>query len=256
MNEDFSTKTKLNDLARWHVNEFVKELAQQLPRGSWLLDAGAGEGVYRRHFEHCEYRSIDLAVGESRWDYGHLDYVGPLHDMPIESGKFDAVLCTQVLEHLEFPRESVREMCRVLKPGGRLYLTVPMSQNEHQMPYDFFRYTSYGLRSICQQAGFEAVDVRPFGGMWTRWAYELPRGLAALPSSGLMSGKPSLGGVLALPLRQGLALTVRVLQMAFLEVEKFDPRPNDPWGWSCVAIKREAGEGAHKGWQAVSTTSR
>jgi len=63
-------------------------------------------------------------VGESRWNYANLDYVGSLHEMPIEDDLFDAVLCTQVLEHLEWPRESVKEMHRVLKPGGKLYMAL------------------------------------------------------------------------------------------------------------------------------------
>lgn len=126
------------------------------------MDAGAGESVYKNLFSHCDYKAINLAVGESKWNYANLDYIGPLHEMPIEDGIFDAVLCTQVLEHLEWPRESVREMHRFLRPGGVLYITVPMAQAEHQIPYDFFRYTSYGLRSICAHAGFDEIEVKPF----------------------------------------------------------------------------------------------
>lgn len=237
MNEDFSTRGRLQDLARWYVNGFVRRVAGELPAGSMVLDAGAGEGVYRRYFEHCQYRSIDLAVGEAGWDYSKLDYVGPLHQMPIESGIFDAVLCTQVLEHLEWPRESVAEMFRVLRPGGRLYLTVPMAQNEHQVPYDFFRYTSFGLKSICSRVGFRQVDVEPFGGMWARWAYELPRGLGKLPSTGLRVGRPSPLGIALAPAVVGMRALVRVTQAAFLVLDDIDSNRNDPWGWACTATK-------------------
>lgn len=237
MNEDFSTRGRLQDLGRWYVNGFVRSVAKSLSSGALVLDAGAGEGVYRSWFSHCEYRAIDLAVGESKWNYSHLDFVGPLHAMPIGDRAFDAVLCTQVLEHLELPLESLKEMHRVLRPGGRLFLTVPMAQNEHQVPYDFFRYTSYGLRSLCSRAGFSQVDVEPFGGMWARWAYELPRALRLLPPTGLRRGEISPVGVGLLPISLASRAVVRGLQGVFLLLDRVDADKSDPWGWSCVAMK-------------------
>ncbi|MGH6645911.1 class I SAM-dependent methyltransferase [Aquabacterium sp.] len=236
INEDFSQRSKIKDVGRWYITRFVQEVASHLPIQSMILDAGAGEGVYKRMFSHCHYKAIDLAVGDSEWDYSHLDYVGMLHDMPIEDGIFDAVLCTQVLEHLEWPRESVQEMHRVLKPGGKLFMTVPMAQNEHQTPYDFFRYTSYGLTSICKGAGFQQVSIKPFGGMWVRWAYELPRGMAVFPPL-RRNGKLNWSGVLWLPVKALALMFIRALQVSFLWLDRFDHEKNDPLGWSCEATK-------------------
>lgn len=237
INEDFSTRRKLQDVGRWYVTRFVENVAKSLPTGSSILDAGAGESVYKKHFSHCKYKAIDLAVGESRWNYANLDYVGPLHDMPIEDDVFDAVLCTQVLEHLEWPRESVKEMHRILKPGGKLYMTVPMAHSEHQIPYDFFRYTSYGLESICKHAGFHDIKINPFGGLWVRWAYELPRGLSIFPSTGFHEKKPHILGVALLPAKVVAFLLIRLLQIIFLWLDGFDKKKNDPFGWACVATK-------------------
>jgi ubiquinone/menaquinone biosynthesis C-methylase UbiE len=142
VNEDFTTRRKIADIGRWFINEFVEHVSGELPVGCSILDAGAGEGAYKKYFRHCNYKAVDLGVGDERWNYGNLDYVAPLHDLPIEDYTFDAILCTQVLEHLEYPRESVEEFYRVLKVGGKLYLTAPMAHVEHQTPYDFFRYTS------------------------------------------------------------------------------------------------------------------
>ena len=237
INEDFSTRSKLQDVGRWYITRFIDSVAKSLPVGSLLLDAGAGESVYKKLFSHCKYKAIDLAVGESSWNYANLDYVGSLHEMPIEDELFDAVLCTQVLEHLEWPRESVKEIYRVLKPGGRLYMTVPMAHTEHQTPYDFFRYTSYGIESICKHAGFHDVKITPFGGLWTRWAYELPRGLSIFPSTGLRSKTPSILGIVLFPFKAFAFIFVRFLQMIFLYLDRFDKDKNDPFGWGCEAKK-------------------
>ena len=237
INEDFSTRSKTRDVGRWYVTRFVKNVAKSLKKGSTILDAGAGESVYKKIFSHCNYKAIDLAVGESRWNYANLDYVGSLHEMPIEAELFDAVLCTQVLEHLEWPRESVKEMHRILKPGGSLYMTVPMAHPEHQAPYDFFRYTSHGLESICKHAGFQEIKITPFGGLWVRWAYELPRGLSIFPSAGIRSKKPTTLGIILLPCKIIILLFIRLLQIVFLWLDKFDNKKTDPFGWACEAKK-------------------
>src|SRR5437773_2389759 len=117
INEDFTKRPKLQDIGRWYVTEFVAGVAGSLPPETLVLDAGAGECAYKKYFSHCRYKAVDLAVGDNEWNYENLDYVAPLHDMPIEDGTFDVILSTQTLEHLEWPRESVREMHRVLKPG-------------------------------------------------------------------------------------------------------------------------------------------
>lgn len=237
INEDFSKRSKISDVGRWFITRYVQNVAKRLPVSSLILDAGAGESVYKNIFAHCNYKAIDLAVGESNWNYSSLDYVGHLHNMPIEDEVFDAILCTQVLEHLEWPRESVKEFYRVLKPGGRLFMTVPMAHNEHQTPYDYFRYTSFGLESICKHAGFHDIKIIPFGGLWVRWAYELPRGLSLFPSTGLSNKKPDIIGIALLPVRMIAKLIVRFLQLFFLWLDRFDKVKNDPFGWACEAKK-------------------
>ncbi len=62
VNEDFTTRRKFLDLARWFVNEFVKKVSSELPVGSSILDAGAGEGAYKKYFQHCNYKAADLAL--------------------------------------------------------------------------------------------------------------------------------------------------------------------------------------------------
>lgn len=231
----FTEPDKYQDLGRWHVTTFVRDVAAQLPAGTSLLDAGAGECAYRPLFAHCRYLGIDLAVGEREWDYGKLDAAARLERLPLRDGSVDAVLCTQALEHLEWPREAVAEFFRVLKPGGRLYLTAPMSHCEHQIPHDFFRYTSYGLRSLSTGAGFKNVEVSPFGGLPMRLAYELPRLLELFPAAGLRSGSLSWRGLLLLPLRLMLHALLGALQRLLVLTDRLDKVRNDPFGWTLTA---------------------
>lgn len=141
------------------------------------------------------------------------------------------------LEHLEWPRESVLEMFRVLKPGGKIFITVPMAQGEHQVPYDFFRYTSYGLKSILTHTGFSDVEIKPCGGFFTRWAYELPKIISIFPSTGLRKRDYNLLGIILLPFKISLIPIVRSIQFIFIQMDKFDKDKNFPFGWTCEAIK-------------------
>jgi SAM-dependent methyltransferase len=80
--------------------------------------------------------------------------------LPFVEESFDTVLCTEVLEHVADPGAVVREMARVLKPGGYVITTTPLYFPIHEAPYDFFRYTPYGLRYLFERAGFKIVELR------------------------------------------------------------------------------------------------
>jgi SAM-dependent methyltransferase len=235
--DDFTARSKLADIGRFYVNDFVEKVAASLPPGTSLLDAGAGECVYKKYFAHCNYKSVDLGIGEPNWNYSRLDYVAPLHELPIEDESFDAILCTQVLEHLQKPTESVKEMYRVLRSGGHLFVTAPMAHNEHQIPYDFFRYTSFGLKHICTEAGFREIRVTSMGGMFLRWAYEFPRLLIIFPETGMKDGKINLAGILIYPMKVALLIIIRFFQMIFIVLDRFDKIKNDPFGWKLIARK-------------------
>jgi len=237
LNEDFTAPSKLRDIGRWYVTQFVQNVARSLPPGTRLLDAGAGECVYKRFFSGARYLSVDAAIGNPSWNYHNLDCISALDRLPFHDQSFDAALCTQTLEHLEWPRESVQELFRVLKSGGTLYLTVPMAHHEHQVPYDFFRYTSYGLDSICRKAGFTSVQVTAFGGTFTRFAYEVSRVLSVFPSAGFRKGPYQLKGILCLPIRALLFLPTRLLQLLLIAMDGLDRKRDYPLGWGLVARK-------------------
>jgi SAM-dependent methyltransferase len=237
VSEDFTMRSKLADIGRFYITEFVKSVAQSLPGRTSLLDAGAGECAYKRYFSHCNYMSVDMAIGEANWNYSNVDCIVSLNKLPMKDESFDVVLCTQVLEHLQKPVESVKEMYRVLKRGGNLFLTAPMSHSEHQIPYDFFRYTSYGLRYLCSEAGFQEIDVAPMGGMFVRWAYEVTRVISIFPEVSVRRGIRAKNGLLWAPVKLICFFLVRFLQIILLNLDRFDKKKNDPFGWRVIGKK-------------------
>jgi SAM-dependent methyltransferase len=117
---------------------------------------------------------VDLALGDARWDYGGLDVLADLHSLPFRDGVADAVLATQTLEHLRDPRRFLAEAARVLRPGGRLFLTAPQGFREHQAPHDYWRFTRYSLRMLAEEAGFAEVEVEVLGGYFAFMGDRLP----------------------------------------------------------------------------------
>ncbi|MDC3196075.1 class I SAM-dependent methyltransferase [Flavobacteriaceae bacterium] len=235
--ENFLLKKKINDIGRWYVNRFVINVSKNTKIKKKLLDAGAGECAYKPLFKHLEYKSIDLGVGDDEWNYDFLDYKGELHNMPIPNDEFDYVLCTQVLEHLELPFESLKDLNRVLKPGGEIFISVPFCQNEHQEPYDFFRYTSYGLKSLLSRSGFKDIVVKPFGGRFMRWAWEAPRILSHLPKIKTKKNKFGIKSIFTIPIYLISLMIVRVFQLIMMYLDKFDKIKDDTLGWECHAVK-------------------
>lgn len=123
-----------------------------------VLDAGCGCMPYRPLFHVDHYVGVDVDVRGTRGQ-GRADVLFDGRTLPFGSMTFDGVLCTQVLEHVFEPERFLGELSRVLKPEGVLLLTVPFVWDEHEVPNDFARYSSYGLRALLERNGF-TVEVQ------------------------------------------------------------------------------------------------
>lgn len=154
--------------------------ATTVPSGSRVLDAGAGNQPYRDLFAHCDYESADFELIDK--PYARSTYVCSLDAIPVEDGRFDAVICNQVMEHLPRPAAALRELNRVLKPGGTMICTAPLFYEEHERPYDFYRYTQFGWRFMMEEAGFEILAIDWMEGYFGTVAYQLETAAKYLPT--------------------------------------------------------------------------
>jgi SAM-dependent methyltransferase len=171
-------KYKLNS-SRVHLEEFVRRAAGSVPQGSRVLDAGAGDCRYAHLFGAMTYESADF--GKVEKTYGRLTYECDLTTIPVESERYDLALLTQVLEHLPDPLAALRELHRILRPGHRLWLSQPLYYEEHEQPYDFYRYTQFGLRHLLQSAGFRIDEMFWLEGYVGTLAYQLELASRSLP---------------------------------------------------------------------------
>jgi len=149
---------------RSFLSSLLKAFAAGLS-GKRVLDMGAGTQQYRALFDHGNsYESCDLERGFH--GSARPDIVADIYAIPVESGTFDVVLMTQVLEHLEFPVKGLSEVHRVLRADGVLFLSVPQGAGDHFAPHHYFNYTRYGLRSVLEQAGFEIAEYHRLDGIF------------------------------------------------------------------------------------------
>ena len=219
------------DPGRAAVNDFVRRVAGRLPSGARVLDAGAGECIYRPLFPAGGYVAIDRGIGDGAWNYGKLDALADLERTPFAAGMFDAVLCTETLEHVARPGAVLRELRRVTRDGGTLVLTVPFLQPVHQAPHDYFRYTPFGLRHLLAEAGFEVVELSAAGGFFTFLRLQLGDLPAHLP----LGVRAGIGSLLSWPFRLAVRLLGAVLRVALGALERRDSAEVRPLHYLVVA---------------------
>lgn len=122
-----------------------------------VLDVGCGTKPYRDLFPDSDYVGIEVNRVSKYGSARHPDVYFDGRNFPIADGSVDSVLCSQVLEHVFEPAQFLGEIHRVLRPGGRLLLTVPFVWDEHEQPFDYGRYTSFGLEYLMSKAGFRQL---------------------------------------------------------------------------------------------------
>ena len=141
--------------ARKELYQFVKKNGAML--SGKVLDAGCGTKPYEKLIQCESYIGLEYDTDENRQNK-NADFFYDGHQFPFEDSSFDSVLCNQVFEHVFTPDEFMSEIARVLRPGGKLLITVPFVWDEHEQPFDFGRYTSYGIKSMLERHGFTILE--------------------------------------------------------------------------------------------------
>lgn len=182
---------KLNNI--YQRTEWVKSQLEELPRGSVLLDAGCGSQQFRRYCKHLIYKSQDFGqydiddkktlgsedggIGISKpYNYGEIDYLGDIWSIDEVENSFDAVLCTEVFEHIPYPAETVKEFSRLMKPGGKLIITVPSNCLRHFDPYFFYTgFSDRWFEKFLPEHQFEIDEIVPVGDYYSWLSVEIAR---------------------------------------------------------------------------------
>lgn len=214
--------------------------AETIPAGSLVLDAGAGDQVYRPLFAHTRYEAADFEQIEK--PYAKSTYVCDLTNIPVEDCRFDFIICNQVLEHLPEPLDALSELRRVLKPGGRAIFTVPFFYEEHEQPFDFYRYTQFAHRHLFSKAGFTILSLDWMEGYLGTVAYQLEgvaRNLPVRPSD----VAPGIAGWLTCPLIAALKLFSFAFSLILyrLDTKHRYTRKGYPKNYVLVVERDEAG---------------
>ena len=166
--------------------EWTEKAIKSIPSGYKVLDAGAGQCKNKAFCDHLEYLSQDFCqygeksdsdtleklvgyftpsdVEEGKWDTSKIDIVSDITDIPVCDNSFDAVICTEVFEHIIRPELAVKEFSRITRKGGLLIITAPACSGVHMAPFHFYYGISeFWYRGVLDEYGYDIVELKRNG---------------------------------------------------------------------------------------------
>ena len=156
---------------RWDA--FFDRAMREIAKERVVRDIGGAKpfhkdmAKYRGIFRDCDYKTVDVDPASKP------DIVGDIHNLGISSGSVDAVICRSVLEHVEDPKKAVSELRRILKKGGKLYVTVPFIHPYHGSGYkDYWRFSRDGVELLFRD--FKKVKIEHVRGFFGSLAILFP----------------------------------------------------------------------------------
>ena len=132
-----------------------------------LMDFGCGSKPYKSLFNVTEYIGVDFENEGHPHDNEQIDVYYDGKHLPFEDQYFDSVLCSEVVEHVFDLTMTLNEINRVMKTGGNILITCPFVWNEHEVPFDYARYTRFALKDILEKSGFEITHFAKSGNFIT-----------------------------------------------------------------------------------------
>jgi SAM-dependent methyltransferase len=237
MDKNLYSKIFINS-SRYYLDQFAREAGESIPNGALVLDAGAGNCPYKNLFSHTKYESADFCQVVK--EYGEITYVCDLNKIPVEDNRYDLIYCSQTLEHIPEPGEVLEEFFRILKPGGSLWLSAPLFYEEHEKPYDFYRYTQFGLRHLLETSGFQVTKIEWLEGYYGTIAYQLENAAKYLPLHPAQYG----GGLIGFALIPFVLLLKAFFALLALFFSKLDVRTKYTLSGHCKNYTIVANKGA------------
>lgn len=122
-----------------------------------LLDFGCGSKPYGKIIDVKEYIGLDIENRSHNHKGENIDVYYDGLTIPFPDNNFDSCFSSQVLEHVPNLTGILQEVYRVMNHGGHLLVTVPFVWDEHEVPYDFNRWTSFGIKELFTQSKFEII---------------------------------------------------------------------------------------------------
>lgn len=223
------------------IREYQKTLfAQKKWVQGYVLDLGSGDRYFEEAFrkQYLQYMALDYPktrrelVRPQPWRLP--DVAGDGRQLPLMGETFDTVFLFEVLEHCSDPAQMLSEIVTVLKSGGVLLLTVPLTIPEHAQPYDYYRYTQFGLRYLLEQAGLSVEQIEPIGKVGTIIAYHLNYALM----EGTFSRGSKIRQLLRLLFSPLLLLVWLIMNLVGGLLNRFLPNPGFVLGYCVVARKK------------------
>jgi len=125
-----------------------------------MLDFGCGSKPYKDLFDVEEYVGLDIEESGHSHQNEQVDVFYDGKTIPFEDNHFDSVFSSEVFEHIFNLERVLSEIHRVIKPGGHLLISVPFVWEEHEIPHDFARYTTFGIDHLVTKTGFEVIEIQ------------------------------------------------------------------------------------------------
>lgn len=124
-----------------------------------MLDFGCGSKPFQEFFRVHQYVGVDTPRSGHDHTGESIDVIYDGKTLPFPDRHFDSILSTEVFEHIFEPDDIVGELHRVLKKGGYMLVSTPFVWEEHETPYDFARYSTFGIRHMLEKRGFEIIKL-------------------------------------------------------------------------------------------------